>query len=92
MGVTGWEGFARLGGMQITVEIPDAVAELAKAEGKAPESFVVELVERKIESVRAAKRPIDVERFFEEIDRLSDGVPALPSQTWDRASIYQDHD
>ena len=81
--------------MEITVTIPDEVAEQAKARGLTPESYVEELVTEQ----GAAPKPLrtreqrraDMARFIEEISKNSEEIPLLPDEAFTRESFYSDH-
>ena len=82
--------------MEITVTIPDEVAEQAKARGLTPESYVEELVLEQGSELKPLKtreqRRADMARFIEEISRNSEDIPLLPDAAFTRESFYSDRD
>jgi hypothetical protein len=80
--------------MQITVDIPDQVAEKAAALGVSVEEYVNDLLTRE-SAPPAASRAWTREESRAWLDRLaqfSDQIPQLPDEAFTRESFYQDHD
>jgi hypothetical protein len=86
--------YARL--MQITVDIPDQLAEQIRARGLTPEGFVRSLIdeaERNAPPVPDPTQPkLDMEAFFKGMAAYSEKIPQLPDEAFTRESFYQDHD
>jgi hypothetical protein len=82
--------------MQITVEIPDALAAKVQARGLTPESYVRGLIEDAERSaplpIPPAKPKMNMEEFFEAMSAFSDKIPQLPDEAFTRESFYQGHD
>lgn len=82
--------------MEITVTIPDEVAETARALGMTPESYVVQMVvgeEAKPEpQLSTEERLANLEQFFRDMTRNSHKIPHLSDEALSRESFYQDHD
>jgi hypothetical protein len=82
--------------MQITVEIPDEFAALARARGLTPESYARSLIESAVRGngSRATVPHSEKERdrFFHELTAGSEKMPVLPDEASTRESFYQDHD
>ena len=82
--------------MEITVNIPDEVAEKARALGMTPESYVEGLVhlEKPEETLTLSveERVADMKRFIEELSAHSENIPVLPDYAFTRESFYNDHD
>lgn len=79
--------------MQITVTIPDELAAIAKARGVSLEVYVQNLVEEaghKALSSQRPRTPQQIEAFFEAMAEGSQGLPALPTESFTRESFYQD--
>jgi post-segregation antitoxin (ccd killing protein) len=81
--------------MQITVTIPDELAEQAQARGISVEAYVQRLVEEaghKSLSSHRPRTPEQIEAFFEAMAEGSQKLPPLPTESFTRESFYQDHD
>jgi DNA-binding ferritin-like protein len=82
--------------MEITVNIPDEVAEMARARGMTPETYVEGLIDRDKPKEKLApsveERMANLERFFKEISANSHKIPRLPDEAFTRDSFYSDHD
>ena len=79
--------------MQVTVEIPDVVAEQAKARGETAEEFVADLV-RTATAVRPQPKAgkLTIAEMVERLAVHSDKIPQLPDEAFTRESFYRDHD
>jgi hypothetical protein len=80
--------------MQITVNIPDELADEARSRGLAVETYVEQVLQQQFATetpagpLRSAK---EIENWLESLAQYSEKIPALPkviSRDW----IYQDHD
>lgn len=82
--------------MEITVNIPDEVAEKARALGMTPESYVARLVAGKTAKaepeISTEERMAKLEKFFKQISSHSEKIPRLPDEAFTRESFYSDHD
>jgi hypothetical protein len=80
--------------MQVTVEIPDELAAVARARGLTPEGYVRRLIEEATRQTpaEATKPKRDMKAFFEAMAANSDKIPQLPDEAFTRESFYQDHD
>lgn len=81
--------------MEITVNIPDEIAALAKARGLAVEEYIQEILAQKVAAqpsrLLPPRTPAEVRAWLDSLAQLSDRVPPLPeiiSREW----IYQEHD
>lgn len=82
--------------MQITIEVPDELAQMAKARGLTPERYVAALIE---DAARSAPQPLHLkeprmsaQEFVHAMAANSDRIPQLPDEAFTRESFYQDHD
>ncbi len=81
--------------MVVTINIPDELAEQAKARGLSLESLVQEILSqllgaRPVET-RQARTAEEIRTWLDSLAQFSDQIPPLPdalSREW----IYQDHD
>lgn len=82
--------------MEITVTIPDEVAEKARALGMTPESYVESLIRRDKPKANPTpsveERIADMNRFIQELSANSESIPRLPDYAFTRESFYSDHD
>jgi len=83
--------------MQITVNIPDAVAARAQARGQTPESYVESLIKDAEQSAPLPfplrLRPeISMDEFLRGMAAHSEKIPQLSDKAFTRESFYQDHD
>jgi len=80
--------------MQITVNIPDELANEAKSRGIAVEKYVEQVLQQRIPSESTAgpaRSGTAAGDWIESMARYSDKIPPLPdviSREW----LYQDHD
>lgn len=75
--------------MQVTVEIPDELAEQAKSRGETPEQFVAGLLQSAMPEKKATST---LDEMFDRLGANSDKVPQLPDEAFTRESFYRDHD
>lgn len=82
--------------MEITVNIPDEVAQKARAMGMTPEGYVESLIhiDKPEESLTLSveERVADMKRFIQELSANSENIPRLPDYAFTRESFYSDHD
>ena len=82
--------------MQITVDLPDELAERARARGLTPEGYVRALIEDAAQedpmSLEQQRPKRDMEAFFRGMAAFSEKIPQLPDEAFTRESFYQDHD
>jgi hypothetical protein len=82
--------------MQITVDIPDELAEQIRARGLTPEGFVRSLIDDAGRNASLPPEPArperDMEAFFTGMAAYSEKIPQLPDEAFTRESFYQDHD
>lgn len=82
--------------MEITVNIPDEVAEKARAMGMTPESYVESLIHLDKPEANSApsveERVADMKRFIQELSANSENIPRLPDYAFTRESFYSDRD
>jgi hypothetical protein len=80
--------------MQITVDIPDQVAEKAAALGVSVEEYVNDLLTRESAPIAMPKvlTREEVRAWLDRLAQFSDQIPQLPDEAFTRESFYQDHD
>ena len=83
--------------MQITVTIPDELADQAQSRGLTPERYVERLIAEQTPVLREAPhhRDLSSEEFNSSLDalaRYSNKIPSLPIEALSRESFCQDHD
>lgn len=82
--------------MQVTITIPDKLAEQAQARGLSPESYIEKLVSEQVTMLHLQAKQVDrlanLDQFFEEMATHSDKIPLLPDEAFARESFYQDRD
>lgn len=82
--------------MEITVNIPDEVAQKAHALGMTPESYVASLIHidkpEENSTLSVEERVADMKRFIQELSAHSENIPVLPDYAFTRESFYSDHD
>lgn len=82
--------------MDITVTIPDEVAEKARTLGETPEHYVARLVAgttpEPMPQLSREQRMAKIEQFFRDMTRSSHKIPHLSDEALSRASFYQDRD
>jgi hypothetical protein len=81
--------------MQITVNIPDEVAEQARSSGVSVEDYVERLLSERLQSANLdqpnRRSKDEIAAWLNSLAAFSDRIPALPaaiSRDW----LYQDHD
>jgi len=81
--------------MEVTLKIPEEIAERAKARGMAVEAYVEELLAQQVNGEssenRRVRTPAEIRAWLDSLAQFSDKIPPLPkiiSREW----IYQDHD
>jgi hypothetical protein len=80
--------------MEVTVKIPEKLAEEARARGIPVPAYIEELLsERAVASteVRSLRTQDEVRNWLESLAQFSDKIPQLP-ETISREWIYLDHD
>ena len=80
--------------MVIKVNIPQELADQARARGVTIEAYVEELLSQQVANGKNNRRPQTAEEIRAWLDSLaqfSDKIPALPEKI-SREWIYQDHD
>lgn len=79
--------------MQITVNIPDALAAEAQARGVKLETYVEQVLADRVSE--RVTRPIrsrqEVRSWLDSLAQFSDKIPSLP-ETISREWLYQEHD
>jgi DNA-binding ferritin-like protein len=82
--------------MEITVNIPDEVAEKARALGMSPESYVARLVvgerNKPEPQLSTEERLANLRQFFRDMTKNSNKIPHLSDEALSRESFYQDRD
>jgi hypothetical protein len=79
--------------MEVTVTIPDELAAQALTRGVSVEAYVQSLIEeagRKSVPSRRSRSPEQIEAFFKSMAEGSQKLPSLPTESFTRASFYQD--
>ena len=80
--------------MEITIQIPDELADQARARGMTVAVFVEELLAREFSAPRSSARrpetPEEIRAWLDSLAQFSDRIPPLP-ETISREWIYQDH-
>lgn len=79
--------------MQVTINIPDSIAEQAAQRGLSPEIYSEQLIRQQGDEPshdRVRENRIDVERFLREFPLA--GLPVLPDRAFTREAMYDDHD
>ena len=81
--------------MEVTVKIPDGIAERAKARGVKIEAYVEEILAQQAATQPTEKyrlqTPVEIRAWLDSLAQFSDKIPPLPeviSRDW----IYQEHD
>jgi hypothetical protein len=81
--------------MEITLEIPDEIAALAKARGLCVEAYIGEILAQQLQTQLLThggpQSPAEVRAWLDSLAQFSDKIPPLP-ETISREWIYQDHD
>ncbi len=80
--------------MVVTVNIPDELAEVAKARGLPLEAYVQEILAQQLVRSADARQPRTAEEiriWLDSLAQFSDKIPHLP-ETISRDWLYQDHD
>jgi hypothetical protein len=81
-------------GMEITVKVPDEIAEQAKARGMQVEAYVEDILAQRPAAPPLAEHPrspAEIRAWLDSLAQFSDKIPPLP-KTISREWIYQDHD
>jgi len=82
--------------MRITMEIPDELADQAKARGLTTETYVRSLIDggsRTLPLPIPPREPrMNIKEFLREMAANSEKIPQLPDEAFTRESFYQDHD
>jgi hypothetical protein len=82
--------------MQITVDIPNQVAEKAAALGVSVEEYVNDLLTREsapaVKAYAPPRTAEEIRAWLDEMAQFSDQIPQLPDEAFTRESFYQDHD
>lgn len=80
--------------MEITVRIPDEIAERAKARGLTVEMYIEEILARQVgtqaSGIRPPKTAAEIRAWLDSLAQFSDKIPPLP-ETLSREWIYQEH-
>jgi post-segregation antitoxin (ccd killing protein) len=80
--------------MQIKVNVPDELAEQARARGLQPEAYVEQILAREVVTQstvdRQARTPEELRAWLDSVAQFSHKIPPLP-ETISREWIYQDH-
>ena len=80
--------------MEITVKVPDEIAEQAKSRGMRVEAYVEDILAQRAVARPSAEHPrtrAEIRAWLDSLAQFSDKIPPLP-QTISREWIYQDHD
>ena len=79
--------------MVIRVNVPEELAELARARGVPVEVYVEELLAQQVASAEAVRlqTPEQIRAWLDALAQFSDKIPPLP-ETISREWIYQDHE
>jgi post-segregation antitoxin (ccd killing protein) len=80
--------------MVVTVNIPDELAEAAKARGLSLESYVQEILAQQLARPTETRQPRtqeEIRGWLDSLAQFSDKIPPLP-ETISREWLYQDHD
>jgi hypothetical protein len=81
--------------MEISVKVPDELAERAKARGLRIEEYVQELLALELKALALSlpfpSTEAEVRSWLSSMTRFSDKIPPLP-ETISRDWIYQEHD
>ena len=81
--------------MVIKINVPEELAAQAEARGVSLETYVEELLARRIEAgsaeVRRLQTPEQIRAWLDSLAQFSDKIPPLP-EAISREWIYQDHD
>lgn len=80
--------------MEITVRIPDEIADRAKARGLTVEMYIEEILARQVGTQASGIRPLktaaEIRTWLDSLAQFSDKIPPLP-ETISREWIYQEH-
>jgi hypothetical protein len=77
--------------MQVTVNIPDELANQVRARGESPEMFVNRLLEEASRTANDASNrngTSDLDPFFKAMAAKSEKIPQLPDEAFARDSFY----
>ena len=81
--------------MQITLDVPDEMAEAAKQRGLSVEAYAEQIlregIDHSIAGQQNARTAEEIRAWLDELAQFSDKIPPLPrhiSREW----FYQDHD
>jgi len=77
--------------MEITVKVPDKIAEQAKARGMQVEAYVEDILAQRAAAAEHPRTPAQIRAWLDSLAQFSDKIPPLP-ETISREWIYQDHD
>ena len=81
--------------MEITIQIPDELAEQARARGLKVAVLIEELLAREFRAqwpaAHTPQTPEEIRAWLDSLAQFSDRIPPLP-ETISREWIYQDHD
>jgi len=80
--------------MEITVKVPDEIAEQAKARGMQVEAYVENILAQRAvaqPSAQHPRTPAQIRAWLDSLAQFSDKIPQLPENI-SREWIYQDHD
>lgn len=80
--------------MEITVKVPDEIAEQAKARGMQVEAYVEDILAQRAVAQPSAEHPrtpAQIHAWLDSLAQFSDKIPQLPENI-SREWIYQDHD
>ena len=80
--------------MVVTVNIPDELAEAAKARGLSLEAYVQEILAQQLARPTQVGLPHteeEIRGWLDSLAQFSDKIPPLP-ETISREWLYQDHD
>lgn len=80
--------------MVVTVNIPDELAEAAKARGLSLEAYVQEILANQLPrpaETRRLRTQEEIRSWLDSLAQFSDKIPPLPEMI-SREWLYQDHD
>lgn len=80
--------------MVVMVNIPEELAEQAKARGLSVEAYVQQILEQQLAAPPQSKHfrtPEEIRAWLDSLAQFSDKIPPLP-ETISREWLYQDHD
>jgi post-segregation antitoxin (ccd killing protein) len=79
--------------MEVTLKVPDELAEQARARGLSLEAYVEEILAQQLTraDTRPPRTPAEIRAWLDSLAQFSDKIPPLP-ETISREWLYQDHD